>query len=89
MARRVARMHPNPAVIAHHRGGARRRPMKGRGGRSSIPETPMIESRGRGALDTPHARDNDGRSGQGIRQKPYREAGIDESGAELASRAVA
>src|ERR1700686_3678287 len=26
------------------------------GGRSSIPETPMMESRGRGVLDTPHAR---------------------------------
>jgi len=26
------------------------------GGRSSIPETPVMESRSRGVLDTPHAR---------------------------------
>jgi hypothetical protein len=26
------------------------------GGRSSIPETPMIEPKGRGVLDTPHSR---------------------------------
>jgi hypothetical protein len=41
------------AVIVRHRVGASRRPMTGSSGRSSIPETLMMESRGRGVLDTP------------------------------------
>jgi hypothetical protein len=32
------------------------RPMTDSGGRSSIPEAAVIESRGRGVLDTPHSR---------------------------------
>ncbi len=41
------------AVIARHRVGAARRPMTGSSGRSSIPETPVIEPRSRSVLDTP------------------------------------
>jgi len=40
-------------VIVRHRVGASRRPMTGSGGRSSIPETPAMESKGRCVLDTP------------------------------------
>jgi hypothetical protein len=43
------------AVIARHRVGVRRL-MTGSGGRSSIPETPMIQSRSCSVLDTPPAR---------------------------------
>jgi hypothetical protein len=47
------------AVIVRHRVGATRRPMTGSSGRSSIPETLMIESRGRGVLDRPVKPDDD------------------------------
>jgi hypothetical protein len=45
-----------PLVVARHRVDASRRSMTGSSGRSSIPKTPMMESRGRGILDTRHAR---------------------------------
>jgi hypothetical protein len=48
-----------PIVIARHRVGAMRRPMTGSSGRSSIPETLMMESRGRGVLDRPVKPDDD------------------------------
>ncbi len=47
------------AVIVRHRVGATRRPMTGSSGRSSIPETLMIKSRGRGVLDRPVKPDDD------------------------------
>jgi hypothetical protein len=46
-------------VIVRHRVGATRRPMTGSSGRSSIPATLMIESRGRGVLDRPVKPDDD------------------------------
>src|SRR5450432_1245818 len=42
-------------VIARHRVGALRRPMTGSGGQSSIPETPMMESKSRLQIPAPLA----------------------------------
>jgi hypothetical protein len=46
-------------VIVRHWVGAGRRPMTGSSGRPSIPETLMIESKGRGVLDRPVEPDDD------------------------------
>jgi hypothetical protein len=43
----------NQTVIARQRVGAKRRPMTGSSGRSSIPEALMAKPSGRGVLDAP------------------------------------
>jgi hypothetical protein len=43
---------PRSTVIARHRVGASRRPMTGSSGRSNIPPAFVVESKGRGVLES-------------------------------------